>query len=60
MKKGLPLPLPPPEEQAKYPPCDVSVVNVKLPCLANDGSITFDCDDDRFLTSKFAAGCVGS
>src|SRR6266516_3357581 len=56
----FPLPLAPPDEQAKYAPCDYSSGNVKVPCLEKDGSITFDCDDKRFLTSKFAAGCIGS
>jgi DNA-binding beta-propeller fold protein YncE len=57
---ALPLPLAPPDEQAKYPTCDLSHTNANLPCLANDGSITFDCNDERFLSSKFAAGCIGS
>jgi hypothetical protein len=56
----LPLPLAPPEEQAKYAPCDYSVANLKVPCLEKDGSITFDCNDKRFLASKFAAGCTSS
>ncbi len=56
----FPLPLVPPEEQAKYAPCDYSAANVKVPCLEKDGSVTFNCDDERFLTSKFAAGCIGS
>jgi len=57
----FPLPLAPPEEKAKYAPCDYSLgtENLIVTCLEKDGNITYDCENERFLASKFAAGCVG-